>query len=195
VWRELTAYLSNRDLIISELEREKQAADHTGVYESELKQVEHELKAVEREQHQLLQWALKGFPESQVEAENRRLNKATETLKAKRTELEKQLKVSQNAKINVPNLERFIDIFQSQLPDINYEGKRRVLDMLGITVWLDGENIEICGAIDPSIVFMPSSLFLPPFQTEKHGFVPYPVWRGGQGVRNKLIYVVNNFVI
>jgi hypothetical protein len=61
-----TAYLSNRDLIISELEKEKQAADHTGVYETELKQVEHELKAVEREQCQLLQWALKGFPESQV---------------------------------------------------------------------------------------------------------------------------------
>jgi len=37
---------------------------------------------VEREQHQLLPWALKGFPEGQVEAENRRLNKAKETLKA-----------------------------------------------------------------------------------------------------------------
>jgi hypothetical protein len=30
--------------------------------------------------------------------------------------------------------------------------------MPGITVWLDGENIEITGTIDPGILLMPSSL-------------------------------------
>jgi hypothetical protein len=44
---------------------------------------------------------------------------------------------------------------------MNYEGKRNVLDMLGITVWLDGESIEITGIIDPSIGLMPSSIYLP----------------------------------
>ena len=44
------------------------------------------------EQHQLLQWALKGFPESQVEAENQRLIKAMETLKVQKAVLESQIK-------------------------------------------------------------------------------------------------------
>jgi len=39
---------------------------------------------------------------------------------------------------------------------MNYEAKRYVLDMLGITVWLDGESIEITGVIAPRIVLIPS---------------------------------------
>jgi hypothetical protein len=35
------------------------------------------------------------------------------------------------------------------------------MDMLGITVYLDGENVEITGTIDTSIVLTPSSKTLP----------------------------------
>ena len=119
VWAELKRYLSDRDLIVSELEKQRQDAGQAGVYEAELEHVERQLKAVESEQHQLLQWALKGFPENQVEAENRRLNKAKETLKAQKTELEAQVKASRNAAINVPNLERFI---QGHAGQIAYPG-------------------------------------------------------------------------
>ncbi len=87
VWAELERYLSDRDLIISELEKQRQDAGQLGVFKAELERVERQLKAVGREQHQLLQWALKDFPADQVEAENRRLNKARETLKAQKTEL------------------------------------------------------------------------------------------------------------
>ena len=51
-----------------------------GVLYNKLKQAERQLSTVDHEQRQLLQWALKGFPESQVEAENKRINKARETL-------------------------------------------------------------------------------------------------------------------
>ncbi len=149
VWAELERYLGDRDLIISELEKQRQDANQLGVFEAELEHVERQLKAADREQHQLLQWALKGFPESQVQAENRRLNKAKETLKTQKTELEAQLKASQEAIINVPNLERFIENMQKRLPELDFEGKRLALDMLGITVWLDGENVDITGVIDP----------------------------------------------
>jgi hypothetical protein len=95
---------------------------------------------------------LKGFPEDQVEAENRRLNQAKETLKAQKTEIEAQIKVSRDATINVPNLERFVEDIQKRLPDLDFEGKRLALDMLGITVYLNGENIDINGTIDIGIV-------------------------------------------
>ena len=157
VWGELERYLSDRNLIISELERQRQDAGQLGVFEAELEHVERQLKAIEREQHQLLQWALKDFPADQVEAENRRLNKAKETLKAQKTELEAQLKASQEAVINVPNLERFIEDIQKRLPELDFEGKRLAFDMLDITVWLDNDNIEITGTIDTGIVLTPSS--------------------------------------
>ncbi len=151
VWAELERYLSDRDLIISELEKQRQDAGQLGVFEAELERVERQLKAADREQHQLLQWALKDFPADQVEAENRRLNKAKETLKAQKTELEAQLKASQDAVINVPKLESFIEDMQKRFPELDFEGKRLALDMLGITVWLDGENVEVTGVIEPEI--------------------------------------------
>ena len=38
---------------------------------------------------------------------------------------------------------------QKRLPELDFEGKRLALDMLGITVWLDGENVEVTGVIEP----------------------------------------------
>ena len=151
VWAELERYLSNRDLIISELENQRHEAGQVSVFEAELERVERQLKATDREQHQLLQWALKDFPADQVEAENRRLNKAKETLKAQKAELETQLKASKEAVINVPKLQGFIERMQTGIKSLDFEGKRLVLDMLGITVWLDGDSVEVTGTIDPEV--------------------------------------------
>jgi hypothetical protein len=76
-------------------------------------------------------------------------NKAKETLRAQQSELETQIKASQDAVINVPNLERFINDMQGRLPSLNFEDRRMVLDMLGIMVYLDGGKVEITGTIDP----------------------------------------------
>jgi site-specific DNA recombinase len=51
VWGELERYLSDRDLIIGELERQRQDAGQLGVFEAELERVERQLKAIEGEQH------------------------------------------------------------------------------------------------------------------------------------------------
>ncbi len=149
VWSELQLYLSDRNLIRNELEKQRQGTGQINVIEDELKQVEHQIKVVEQEQHQLLQWALKGFPEDQVEAENRRLNKSKITLKARRAELDSQIKTSKEAVINLPDLERFIDDIQKQLPELDYDGRRLVLAMLGVTVYIDEESADVKGAIAP----------------------------------------------
>jgi DNA invertase Pin-like site-specific DNA recombinase len=147
VWGKLEEYLSKPELIISQLEKQHQDADQLGVFEAELERVERQLKAVDREQHQLLQWALKDFPADQVEAENKRLNKARETLTGQKVGLETQLKASHDAVISIPKLEQFIERMQGRIAALDYEGKRQVLDMLGIKVWLDGESVEITGVI------------------------------------------------
>jgi hypothetical protein len=125
-----------------------------GALETELNHLEHQLKAIDREQYQLLQWALKGFPENQVEVENRRLNKAKETLKTQKAELNARLNASQQAVIDVSDLERFIETIQDKLPNLDYEGRRLALDMLNITIWLDSNNVEITGTIDPESVIV-----------------------------------------
>jgi hypothetical protein len=156
VWAELAQYLSKPEMVISQLKMKFQSADQLSVLEAKLDQSERQLKAVNREQHQLLQWALKDFPSDQVEAENKRLNKAKETLHSQKADLETQIKASQNAIIDKAQMKDFIQLLQSSITKDDFEGKRQALEMLSITVWLDGENVEITGVLDTSIVLTPS---------------------------------------
>jgi len=161
VWAKLEEYLSKPELIVNELGKERRDADQLGIFQAELQQVERQLKTVDHEQHQLLQWALKGFPESQVEAENKRLNKARETLQAHKGELEGQIKASQTAIINIPKLEHTIELLRQRLKAPDFNTKRDFIESMGIKVWLDGENVDITGVIDMNlgvIVPMSSSL-------------------------------------
>lgn len=160
VWNEIVNYLSDRDLILSELEREKQTAARISEYETELTQIERQMKSLDRDQHQLLQWALKGFPEKQVENENKRLNKAKETLTARQIELAGLIRACQNAEINIPRLESFITGIQDKLPSLDFEGKRLALEWLNITVWIDGENVNVTGVIEPEMAIRTTSTSL-----------------------------------
>ncbi|MFC2020329.1 hypothetical protein ACFLU1_00820 [Chloroflexota bacterium] len=51
---------------------------------------------------------------------------------------------------------------QKRLLEMDFEGKRLALEMMGITIWVDDEHIEITGTIEPSIVLTPSFYFFPP---------------------------------
>ncbi|MFC1874434.1 hypothetical protein ACFLYX_03935 [Chloroflexota bacterium] len=40
---------------------------------------------------------------------------------------------------------------QDKPPNLDLEGKRLALDMLGIMVYLDGQNVEVTGTIEPEL--------------------------------------------
>ena len=147
VWTQIERVLNDPELIIAEIKKQRQDANQLGILETELQQVERQLKAFDREQGQLLQWALKGCPENQVIAENKRLNAGRENLKSSKTELESQIKASREAAISLPKLEGFVELMREQLTRLDFEAKRMALDMLGIKVWLDGHNVEITGVL------------------------------------------------
>ena len=150
VWAQIERVLDNPELIITEIEKQRQDTNQLGVLEAELQQVERHLRALDREQEQLLQWALKGFPEETVVAENKRINEKRTSLEAQKAELEAQIKASQQAAISLPKVERFVELMREKLCALDYETKRMVLDMLGIKVWLDGHNVEITGVLPVS---------------------------------------------
>ena len=78
--------------------------------------------------------------------------------------METQIKASQEAEINLPKLEHFVELMRQKLTTLNFEAKRLALEMLGIKVWLDGQNVEITGTLpvpDDAIVTMQSLLAHP----------------------------------
>jgi site-specific DNA recombinase len=147
VWTQIERVLDNPELIVTEIGKQRQDANQLGVLEAELQQVERQLKALGREQEQLLQWALKGFPEETVIAENKKINSKRETSKAQKAELETQIKASEEAAISLPKLECFVELMRQKLTTLDFEPKRMALDMLGVKVWLDGDNVEITGVL------------------------------------------------
>ena len=147
VWEQVEHVIDKPEIIVSEIEKQQQEANQIGVLEGEIHRLERQLKALDREQEQLLQWALKGFPEETVVAENKRVNQKRSTLHAQKAELETQVKASHEAVLSLPKLERFVELMREKLSALDFETKRMALDMLGIKVWLDGYNVEITGTI------------------------------------------------
>jgi hypothetical protein len=147
VWEQVEHVIDKPEIIVSEIEKQQQEANQIGVLEGEIYRLERQLKALDREQEQLLQWALKGFPEETVVAENKRINQKRSTLHAQKAELETQVKASHEAVLSLPKLERFVELMREKLSALDFETKRIALDMLGIKVWLNGYNVEITGTI------------------------------------------------
>ncbi len=147
VWEQIERVLDNPELIISEIQKQRQDINQLGVLETELKHIERQLKTLERDQEKLLQWALKGFPEETIVAENKKINTRRESLKRQRTELETQIKASHDAVISLPKLEQFIELIRGKLSTLDYDTKRLALEMLNIKVGIDGHNIDITGTL------------------------------------------------
>ena len=147
VWTRIEDILKQPDIIVAEIEKQQQESNQLNVLETELQQIEHRLEVTDSEQVKLLHWAIKGFPEEQVEAENKKLNSYRENLNAQKAEIEKQIKSSQEATLNLPKLKNYVEIVKQKLTTLDFETKRMALDMLNIKVCIDGKSVEITGSV------------------------------------------------
>jgi len=159
VWKEIEAVLDNPEFIVTAIEKQHSDANNTDTLESELQMVEKQLRALDREQKQLLQWALKGFPEETVVAENKHINESRGSLQSRKAALEAQARVSREAIVSLPKLEEYIQLVREKLIDLDFDMKRLALEMLNIKVWIDVESVEITGTIpvEDSVVVTKSS--------------------------------------
>jgi len=159
VWAQIEGILANPSIIIAEIEKQRQGIGDVNGLEAELNQVERRLKAIDRDQEQLLDWAIKGFPEDMVITRNEKLNSGREKLKAQRAELEAKIKTSQEAVITLPKLEGFIELIRQRLSNLDFETKRMAIEMLDIKVWIDGYNVEVTGVIpiSASVIVSPQT--------------------------------------
>jgi site-specific DNA recombinase len=147
VWTQIEHILADPSIIVAEIEKQRQCVGDVSHLQIELNQVEHRLKAIDREQAQLLQWAIKDFPEDMINTENKKLNAGRESLKAQKTELEQKIKASQEAAIMLPKLEQYVELVRERLSNPDFETKRMAIEALDIKVWIDGYNVEVSGVI------------------------------------------------
>jgi site-specific DNA recombinase len=147
VWKEIERVLDNPEFIVTAIRKQRDDASSPGILETELQQVERQLKALDREQKELLHWALRGFPEETVVAENKRINEKRSSLKAQKAELERQIQASRDATVSLPKLESHVQLIRSKLTSLDFDMKRLALDILNIKVLADGLSVEMTGTI------------------------------------------------
>jgi len=145
VWDKIEAVLNNPQFIITSIEKQRDEANNMGIVESELQQVQKQLKALDREQKQLLHWAIKNFPAEMVTSENKRINKERSSLESRVAELERQIQESYEATASLPKMEEYIQLVREKLTTLDFDMKRLALDMLNIKVWLNDQSIEVTG--------------------------------------------------
>ncbi|GAI90986.1 unnamed protein product, partial [marine sediment metagenome] len=133
--------------MLAELERKRTLINGESFSEEELNQVNRRLKALDREQDQLLQWALKGFPEESVIRENEKINRQRVELKERRAELEAKIEQAKQAEVDIEGIERFCALVRQNLREFAFEDKRLALEALQTEIWVDGDTITMLGSI------------------------------------------------
>ena len=148
VWQKIEALLNQPGTALQLKAKANDAIEVSPRLEQELAQVSRRLKALDREQEQLLQWALKGFPEETVVAENKRINEQRDVLKQRRIELETKIEQARQFDVNFESIEQFCEQWRQNLGEFTFEDKRQALEMLQLKVWVDGDDEPIMeGAI------------------------------------------------
>ena len=134
-------------MVLADLKTRMDEAKEASYVERELLDIDRRFKSLDKEQQQLLQWALKGFPEETVVAENKRINGQRDLLKQRRSELEARLEQARETEVNMESIERFCEMQRQNLGEFTFENKRLALEVFSIKVWVEGNKIEIEGAV------------------------------------------------
>ncbi|MFC1916703.1 recombinase family protein [Chloroflexota bacterium] len=157
VWKEVEQVLSQPKRVFAEVERRKEQ-NQTELLELEITGLEDKLKSIDQEQAKLLRWAMAGFPEDTIIAENKRHNQYRAELTQRIADLETRINQANQTQIDLDNVEKYCKVARENLADFSYEDKRLALEALQVEVWLDGSKMLLEGIIPAAPSSIASSL-------------------------------------
>jgi hypothetical protein len=150
IWQEVEAALSNPSVILAGIEALRVEASKADSQLEELAMIEARLIELDKQQQQLLQWALKGFPEETIVKENERINRDREGLKQREVEVKARIESAKQAQVDAESISETVELVKANLGDLSLEAKRLALEVLSIRVNLGSESITIEGALPVS---------------------------------------------
>lgn len=153
VWAKIEKAIKHPDTIFEEFRARQENAANVDIYLDELNQLNREIKKLDRDQDMLLRKALRsGFREDSVKEENKRINSSRDNLNNQKTQLEARIEAGKSAIVDMERANEFIKFLQSKIENADFDQKRLALEMLDITVWIEGKRARIKGAIGSDIV-------------------------------------------
>jgi site-specific DNA recombinase len=147
VWTEIAEALKNPRTILAGMQHLKGDMNQEGFLGEELDRITKKVKMLDTEQEQLLQWALKGFPEEMVIKENERINRERTELHRAVQETDKKLEQAKESHIGIEKVEDFCKIASQNLRNFGYTEKRLALETFKIRVCIDGKTPQLEGVL------------------------------------------------
>ncbi|MBI2854445.1 MAG: recombinase family protein [Chloroflexi bacterium] len=148
VWWKLVEFLGQPEIAFQGLQPEDNSTEREHLA-AEIQQLERKLAELERQQTQLLQWALKGFPESTVQAENNRLNQERQLLNERIEALREQLAHNTPFTFDMATVKKYLALIQQKIMEKGEAGKQLAFEALGVRVWFAGDHADVKGTIPP----------------------------------------------
>jgi len=142
--------LANPKVIVAGIETVREDAKQATSHIVELETIEARLAELGKEQQQLLQWAIKGFPEATIAQENEGINNDRKRLKERKAEIEAKIESARLAEVNIDDIIKACSLVRDNLGDLSFENKRLALEALNIRILLGESKISIEGAIPVS---------------------------------------------
>jgi len=147
VWTEIAEVLKNPKTILAGLQQLNDGVRQEGFFEKELNRLTKDIEKAGTEQQQLLQWALKGFPDEIVVKENERLNYQRIELQRELEETEKKLEQIRERHIDPEKLEEFCRIASQNTSIFGYAEKKLALETLRVRVVMDDKMPRLEGIL------------------------------------------------
>ncbi|MFC1992060.1 recombinase family protein [Chloroflexota bacterium] len=129
IWQEIESALLNPKVVLAGLEALKEESGKTNTHLEELSSIESRLSEIESQQAQLLQWALKGFPEETVNAENIKLNNNRRLLEERKTIIESNINTATKAGYDIEGVKEAVELVKANLKDLSFESKGKCLKL------------------------------------------------------------------
>jgi len=150
VWKEIEKGLSDPRVILAGLEAFREEVAKADTYQQQLVEIEDRLNDLDKDQTKLLQWALKGFPESQIVRENEQLNQERKRLEGRKEGIIARIESVSQAQIDAEGILEAVNILKTNLSDLSFESKRQTLEALRIRIMLGRDAISIEGILPVS---------------------------------------------
>ena len=151
VWEQVEALLSQPELVLVELQRkEKEVRENSQLFrhwQSELHGVEVKLRNLEKQKdHAWKAFEITG-DEDKFRAEITRHDENKVALQEQKASLEQKIAAFQQCQVDIEGIKQACELVKRNLRDLSFDDKRLALEALQIRVIVDGDRVNIEGAL------------------------------------------------
>jgi len=147
VWEKIEALLRDPDMVMTEIERRYGQADDAGLLEKNLDRTSAQLLNIEKQKKRVWRaFEITGDEES-FKHDIGGIQKKAQALQQEKSKLEAALQANRKFKPTRNDVERACHLVSQNLKSLSLDEKRMAMEALQVRVWIDGNSVEIEGAI------------------------------------------------